>query len=110
MKITSAVLAGALAFATLAMARTKTYSINVAEPMNVQNVQLAPGDYKVHVEGTNAVFDEANGGKPITLPVKVESTKEKYDSTAIETSKSGSVTNLTGIELGGSRTKLDFNR
>ena len=104
----SALVIGVLTLSSVAMARTKSYSVNLSEPVTVHNTQLAPGDYKVTIEGSNAVFDDTQKGTSYTLPVKVESAPKKFDVTSMDTVREGDSNNLTSISLGGSNTKLDF--
>ena len=46
--------------------------------------------------------------KSYTTPVKVENTDKKFDTTQVNASKDGSTDVVKDIELGGSKTKLDF--
>jgi hypothetical protein len=73
-------------------------------------VEIAPGDYKMTIQGTNAVFNEEHNGKSFTLPVKIETVSTKFDATAFNTMEQGNVRNLVAIDLGGSKTKLDFGQ
>ena len=101
-------LVGVLTLSSLAVARTKSYAVSLSEPVKVHNTQLAPGDYKVTIEGSNAVFNDTQKGTSYTLPVRVENAPRKFDVTAMDTVRQGDSTNLTSISLGGSKTKLDF--
>jgi hypothetical protein len=60
------------------------------------------------VKGTNAVFTPEDSFKKITVPVKIENAKTKFDDTVVETVKNGDVEQIKAIDLGGSETKLDF--
>ena len=98
------------ALSTVAFAAPKTYSVVVSTPMKAGSAQLAAGDYKVKVEGSNAVFTDQHTLASVTVPVKVESATEKFNSTALDTTKQGDTTQITSIELGGSNTKLEFGK
>jgi hypothetical protein len=99
---------GALALSTVALAASKSYNVVVSTPMKAGTVALAPGDYKVQVEGSNAVFTDSRTRQSVTVPVKVENGDSKFNSTALDTTVQGSTTQITSIELGGSKTKLEF--
>jgi hypothetical protein len=101
---------GAMALSAVAFAASKTYSVVVSAPMKAGSTQLAPGDYKVKVEGANAVFTDQHTRASVTVPVKVENGAEKFHSTAVDTTKQGDTTQITAIELGGSNTKLEFGK
>jgi hypothetical protein len=51
---------------------------------------------------------EVETAKSFTTPVKVENTDKKFDTTQVNASKEGNTDVVKDIELGGSKTKLDF--
>ena len=62
------------------------------------------------VEGSNAIFTDERTGASVTVPVKVENTETKFNSTVLDTKTQGKTTQLTSIELGGSKVKLEFGK
>ncbi|HEV3202182.1 MAG TPA: hypothetical protein VGZ73_29990 [Bryobacteraceae bacterium] len=108
MQLKSLFFAGALALASLSIASAKSYQITVDEPTQAGTVQLKAGDYRVKVDGSNAVFTNVDSGKSITTPVKVENTGTKHDVTAVQTSKATGRNKMTAIELGGTDETLEF--
>lgn len=103
----SLLLVSALALAGFSIASAKSYGITLSEASKAGNVMLAPGNYSVKVEGSNAVFTDDNG-KKITAPVKVEDTGQKHDMTAVETTKTNNGDKIQSIQLGGSTETLEF--
>ncbi len=101
---------GALALSTVAIASAKTYDVTLSNSAKAGSVQLAPGQYKLKVEGSNAIFTDTQSRKSVTVPVKVENGKSKYSATALDTSKQSGTEQITSIELGGSMTKLEFGK
>lgn len=101
-------LTGALALASLSIASAKAYQITVDEPTQAGMVQLKPGDYKVKVDGSNAVFTNLDSGKSVSTPVKVENTGKKHDVTAVDTSKATGSAKMEAIELGGTDETIEF--
>jgi chemotaxis response regulator CheB len=99
---------GALALASLSLASAKTYDIILTQASKAGNVQLAPGEYHLKVEGSNAVFTNLDNNKHFTVPVKVQSADKKFDQTAVETDDTNGSSTVQAIELGGSTTKLGF--
>jgi hypothetical protein len=97
-----------LALSAFAVAGPKTYDLVVSNAVKAGDVQLQPGEYKLKLEGSNAVFTDTQTGKSLTVGVKVENTDRKYDATALDTTKQGAVEQVTSIELGGSKIKLEF--
>lgn len=100
----------ALTFSAVAMASPKTYDIMLDSAAKAGSAQLAPGEYKLKIEGSTAVFTAMHDRKSVTVPVKVENTNTKYGQTAVDTTKQGDTVQITSIELGGSKTKLEFNQ
>jgi hypothetical protein len=43
------------------------------------------------------------------VPIKIANVDKKYDETAVVSIQRGDAQHVTVIELGGSKTKLDFN-
>jgi hypothetical protein len=100
----------AVALSTLAIAGPKNYDVVISAPTKAGSVDLAPGDYKMKVEGSNAIFTDGHTGASVTVPVKVENTQTKFNSTVLDTKMQGSTAQLIAIELGGSKVKLEFGK
>lgn len=60
------------------------------------------------VNGSNAVFISDDNGERFVETAKIENVTKKFDNTAVETTTKGATQYITAIELGGSKTKLDF--
>jgi len=111
MKIQSILLAGVLSLASVGMlSAKKSYEIALSTPIMAGNVQLPAGEYRVKVEGDNAVFNMVDQDKTFTAPVKMESVMQKYDQTAVVSTTKDGTDRIESIELGGSKTKLDFSK
>ncbi|HTB19341.1 MAG TPA: hypothetical protein VK708_14575 [Bryobacteraceae bacterium] len=103
----SLLMVGALALASLGIASAKTYDIILEHPANAGTNQLKAGEYKVKVEGSQAVFTDARNGKSsISVPVKIENGDKKFGDTTLETDDQTGVSNIREIDLGGSNTRL----
>jgi len=91
-----------LCLATLALgiASAATYPITLPSDLKAGNTQLKAGDYKVQLEGDQAVFKQ--GKETIQVPVTVEQNATTYRYTTMEASSSA----LQSITLGGTKTKL----
>jgi maltose-binding protein MalE len=97
-----------LALASMSIASAKTYEITLAAPTKAGSVQLKPGQYTLKVDGSNAVFTFMETSKQFTTPVKVQTVDKKFDDTKVDASKDGSTDTIKDIELGGSKTKIEF--
>jgi opacity protein-like surface antigen len=98
----------ALSFLSLASA-AKVYEIKLSRPTKVGNVQLKPGQYRLKINGGNAVFIEVETSKSFTTPAKLEDTDQKFDQTVVDTSVTDGMAKVKDIQLGGSKTKLSFD-
>lgn len=99
-----------VAVSSLAMAGPKNYDVVLSAPMKAGSVDLAPGDYKMKVEGSNAIFTKEHTGASVTVPVTVENAATKFNATALDTRMQGNTAQLIAIELGGSKVKLEFGK
>jgi hypothetical protein len=103
------VLGVALSLSSLCFAGQKSYAITFSAPATVGGVNLPAGDYKVKVDGANAVFTNSKN-KTVSAPVKVQTGDKKFAYTAVDSSKGSGGDKINAIELGGSNTKLEFAR
>jgi hypothetical protein len=108
MKRKLSLLVGVLALASLSFASAKTYTVSLTHPSKAGSQQLTAGDYKVKVDGVNAVFTDLRTSKSVSVPVKVETGGEKFKFTSIDSTQDGAAERINSIQLGGSTTKLDF--
>ncbi|HXK03547.1 MAG TPA: hypothetical protein VMS37_14195 [Verrucomicrobiae bacterium] len=97
-----------LSLSSVVFAGQKAYDVIFSAPTTVGSVKLAPGQYSVKVDGSNAVFTNSQNAKSVSTPVKVESGTKKYQYTAVDSTKEGETEKINAIELGGSTTKLEF--
>jgi hypothetical protein len=105
----SLVLGVVLSLSSLCVAGQKSYDVTFSTPATVAGVALAAGEYKVKVDGANAVFTDRKS-KSVSAPVKVATGARKFQYTAVDASKDGTVDKVNAIELGGSTTRLEFAR
>ncbi len=92
-----------IAILALGVANAASYSVRLIQPSVVKGTELKPGEYRVNV--ANDMVTITNGKQSVEAPVKVETTDEKFRTTAIRY-VGGSVTE---IRLGGTKTKLVFS-
>jgi maltose-binding protein MalE len=108
MTVKSMLLVGALAVASLSVASAKTYEISLSGPTKAGSVTLKPGQYRLKVDGNTATFTYVETSKQFTTPVKVTTSDKKFDDTRVDANKDGGTDVIKDIELGGTKTKIDF--
>jgi hypothetical protein len=102
----SLVIVGALTLSSLGIASAKSYDITLSAPAKAGATELKPGEYKLKVEGSQAVFTDEQSAKSFSVPVKVENTDKKFDYTSVESTNQDGMDNIHAIDLGGSNTRL----
>ena len=98
-----------LSLSSLCFAGQKSYAVKISAPATVAGVALAAGEYKVKVDGVNAVFTDRKS-KTVSAPVKVATGDRKYQDTTVDFSNDGNVNKVNAIECGGSTTRLEFTK
>jgi hypothetical protein len=108
MKFKSLFLAGVLAIFTLSLAVAKSYDVSFSSPTKAGSLQLKAGDYQLTLKGNKATFTEVKTQKTFTTDVTVQNAPEKFEFTKVESTTTGDSTVVKGIEIGGSKIKVDF--
>lgn len=98
---------GLLAMGALSFATPKDCEVLIPRQTHAGASTLAPGQYRVEVQGSNAVFTNVKTGQAIAAPVKVETTKA-HEATSIEVDKRGDDRFLKSIDLANSDQTLEF--
>jgi len=101
-------IAAILALSCLSIASAKSYEIALSAPTKAGSVQLNRGTYRVKINGSNAIFTDLQSSESFTVPVKVEATDKKFEETRVDATKDNGTDVIKDIELGGSKTKIEF--
>jgi hypothetical protein len=104
----SLLIAATLTFSTMAFAGTKSYDFTIGAPTHVGTTELKPGEYRVKLDGTQAIIRDQQSGKSITVNVKVEHAGQKFDQTSVQSANKDGHDRVIEIDLGGSDTKLQL--
>jgi len=89
------------------LAAAADYRVTLYEKSIVGGTELAPGDYKVEVNGDKAkIFSRKQS---VEATVKMENGSEKYSTTAVRYSNGDGKYRVQEIRLGGTSTKIVFN-
>lgn len=92
----------------LAVASAKTYSVTLFQPSIVGGTELQPGDYKVDVQDSKVVIK--SGKTSVESAVKVETGEQKFNATAVRYTNGDGKYRVQEIRLGGTNTKLVFEK
>lgn len=108
-RIVSFVFAAGLALASLSIANAKTYEILLPEATQAGSALIPSGQYRVTVDGTDAVFQDVRGIRSFRTAVKVDDRGPMlFPVTRISTTKGPGVDHLDAIELEGTGTRIEF--
>ena len=105
----SFLIVGAVALSSATLASAKTYDITLPATAKAGTVELQPGQYKVRIEGSQAVFTDAHN-KSFTVPATVENTEKKFGYTSIETANHDGMDTIQAIDLGDSKTRVKLGQ
>jgi hypothetical protein len=99
----------AFALVGLSIASAKTYSITIGQTSVVAGTKLKPGNYKLKIEGSKAVFLDNRNETAAEAKATVENAPKKFDVTSVYSKRVGGETEIDSITLGGTHMKVDFN-
>ena len=104
----SLILAGALALSSVAFAAPHTYSLRLSEAATAGDVTLAPGDYRISLDGHLATFTNLDNNKTVFLMVRVDTSLSTFERTSVDTKKVDGVDRIESIRFQSSNSKLEF--
>ena len=78
----SLVLGVVLSLSSICFAGQKSYDVIFSAPAKVSGVKLPAGEYKVKVDGANAIFTDSKS-KTVSVFVKVETGSKKFAYTSV---------------------------
>ena len=95
-----------ISIATLCLAASETYKITLAQPCRLGANDLAPGSYKIELDGGKVTLTK--GKQSFEAATKVETEATKYPSTSIRFVSGEGKNRIQEIRLGGTNMKLIF--
>ena len=102
-----AILAVAVAFAGT-VPGGGSYKITLLRPSVVNGNSLEAGEYRLNVSADKVTI--VRGKNSVDVTAKVESGPQKFEITAIEYSEAGGKATISEIRIGGTKTKVVFQR
>jgi hypothetical protein len=103
-------LSASLINANAATEKARSYEVSLNAATKVGTQVLTAGDYKLKMEGANAVFTKENNNKAtFTVPAKLEAGNTKFDYTTINLTQDAGQPRITSIGLKGGNELLKLN-
>jgi hypothetical protein len=106
----SLLIIGALTLSSMSIASAKSYDITLTAPAKAGATELKPGQYKLKVEGSQAVLTDEQTSKSFSIAVTMGHSDKKFDFTSVETTSKDGMDNIQAIDLGGSNTRLEVGQ
>jgi hypothetical protein len=90
---------------------SKSYTVNITEPSTVAGAQLKPGEYRMKIVGSEAVFTDNQSRQIVKAPVTLSTAAKKFDYTEVVWSKaSDNSEQVDSIRIEGTKLEYDFKR
>lgn len=96
-----------LASPLVVLASAADYRVTLYEKSVLGGTELAPGEYKVEINGDMAKIYSKK--QSVEAHVKMESNGEKYNTTSVRYANGDGKYRVQEIRLGGTNTKLTFD-
>lgn len=93
---------------TMAVASASTHSITIYEKSNLNGAVLAPGQYKMEINGDKLMIK--NGKKTIEAAVTVDNNAEKFANTSVRFKSGDGKYTIQEIRVGGTNMKVKINK
>ena len=110
MSTKSLLMVGAMTIASLNIASAKSYDVVLNATAKAGTTELKPGEYKVRIEGSQAVFTNVQSNKSVSVPAQVENGQTKFPYTSLETTSQDGMDNIQAIDLGDSNTRVTLHQ
>jgi hypothetical protein len=99
-----------LAAFTVAAVHAKSYDFNLNATTVAGGAELPVGQYRVEVKDGTATLTNVESGKNTKVPVKITNADKKFKATMVDCDSTVKPQRLRFIELGGSTTRLEFEK
>ena len=98
------------AVAGLSVAGAKSYDVTFASPAVLGTVQVPAGQYQLKYEGAKVTLVNASNGKRLEADATVQEMPTKFAETIVQSKHVDGKDLVDEIQIGGTKTALDFKR
>jgi hypothetical protein len=99
-----------LALAGLSFAGTKSYDVTFSAPAVLGSAQVESGQYKISVDGSKVTLINSGTRKSVETNATVQTSEKKFNETTVQSKRVDGKDLVDEIQLGGTKTALDFKR
>jgi hypothetical protein len=97
-----------LVMTVVLLAGTKTYDVTFGAPAVLGDVTVLSGQYKVSIDGSMVTLLNTATGKKVQTPATIQTSEKKFDNTIVQSKRIEGKDLVGEIQLGGTKTALDF--
>ena len=99
-----------VAIAGLSFAGIKSYEVTFDSTAVLGPMEVESGHYQVSFDGSKVTLVNENTHKSFETTATVQTSEKKYSETAVESHRDGGKLLVNEIQLGGTKTALEFKR
>lgn len=96
------------AVAGLSVAAAKSYDITFTSPTVLGAMEVPAGQYELKYEGSKVTLINANSGKHVETDATVQAMPTKFSETLVQSKHVDGKDLVDEIQLGGTKTALEF--
>jgi hypothetical protein len=97
-----------LAIAGLSLAGIKSYDVTFNGPTVLGSMQVESGQYRLSFDGSKVTLVNANTRKSFEATATVQTSEKKFSETVVQSKRVDGKDLVDEIQLGGTKTALDF--
>jgi hypothetical protein len=99
-----------VALAGLSFAGQKSYDVTFSSPAVLGPMEVESGQYKLTFDGSKVTLVNETTRKSFETTATVQTSEKKFSDTVVESKRDGAKILVDEIQLGGTKTALDFKR
>jgi hypothetical protein len=96
------------AVAGLSVAGAKSYDVTFTVPAMLGSVEVPAGKYQLKLDGSKVTLTNAISGKHVEADATVQEMPSKFGQTIVQSKRDGGKDMVDEIQLGGTKTAIDF--
>jgi hypothetical protein len=97
-----------LALTSISFAGTKRYDVTFGSPAVLGGAQVESGQYQLSFDGSKVTLVNSSTRKSIETTATVQTSDKKYSDTIVQSKHIDGKDLVNEIQLGGTKTALDF--
>jgi uncharacterized secreted protein with C-terminal beta-propeller domain len=97
-----------VAVAGLSVLGAKSYDVTFASPAVLGSVEVPAGQYSLKIDGSKVMLTNSTNGKHVEADATVQAMPTKFSETIVQSKHVDGKDLVNEIQIGGTKTALDF--